>query len=273
VGVSETAGQSESVDGERDRTRRRGSTADEGRRGPIPAPDPSPKKSPTGDRSRDSAEHQAEHPAEHPAESGAGDQSPSAAAAGARSDDELLRAWRTGDRAALEQLLRGYQPRIYAVCYRMLQSADQAADLTQDALTKVLEGLHSYDGRSQLSTWVIRVTMNCCLSYLRKLRLRRHGSIDEPTAAGDRSMIREQVAGERVEQVERQEAVSRALARVEPEMRSIIVLRDIQGLDYQQIGEVLSVPVGTVKSRLFRARSALRELVDEELPPPAEPSR
>jgi len=148
----------------------------------------------------------------------------------------------------------------------MLQSSDEATDLTQDALAKILEGLHTYDGRSQLSTWIIRVAMNCCLSYLRKLRLRRHGSIDEPGAARDRALAGEQVAEVRVERSERDSALERAITRLDPEMRSIIVLRDVQGLEYQQIGEVLGVPVGTVKSRLFRARVALRDMVQQEWP-------
>ncbi len=179
-----------------------------------------------------------------------------------RSDDELIRAWEKGDDAALAELLRGYQPRVYAVCYRMLQSSDEAVDLTQEALTKILEGLHTFGGRSQFSTWAIRVTMNCCLSHLRRLRLRRHRSLDDPETARERAGGGEPPPVDRVEQADRIARVELALSQLDPEARAIIVLRDVQGLDYQQIGEVLSVPVGTVKSRLFRARAALRELVE-----------
>ena len=98
-------------------------------------------------------------------------------------EQQLLQAWRSGRADALAELLRGYQGRIYGVCYRMLRNHDEATDLAQDALVKVLEGIDSYNGRSQLSTWIIRVAMNCCLSHLRKQRLRRHASLDEARGA------------------------------------------------------------------------------------------
>lgn len=207
-----------------------------------------------------------------------------------RADLALLDAWRHGDASAMGSLLRGYQSRVYAVCFRMLRSTDEAADLTQEALVRVLEGLHTYDGRSQLSTWIIRVAMNCCLSHLRKQKLRRHASLDD---FGQRSgswasmganlesdSDSEPGGAQGVERHERRIAVVRALARLDPETRAILVLRDTQGLEYQQIGEVLGVPVGTVKSRLFRARAALRELTEQELgedaalkPDPAGPAQ
>lgn len=209
---------------------------------------------------------------------GTGDSAPGPASSPPPGSDDaaLLHAWRHGDREAIATLLRGYQARVYAVCYRMLRSADEASDLTQESLVRILEGLHTYDGRSQLSTWIIRVTMNCCLSYLRKQRLRRHGSLDAPpqrrgpASSGSFRAISGPVARElegpdRVEQTELREALQRALLRLDPGMRAMLVLRDMQDLDYQQIADVLGVPVGTVKSRLFRSRLALRELTLEEL--------
>jgi RNA polymerase sigma-70 factor (ECF subfamily) len=180
---------------------------------------------------------------------------------------QLVEAFRGGDVEALRPLLEGYERRIYAVCYRMLRDPESAADLTQDTLIKVLEGLSSYDGRSQLSTWVIRVAMNCCLSHLRKERLRRHQPlISRPTeqAADVRTdpAAREQSGLTRVEKEERHSAVFEALAVLEPDTRALLVLRDVQGLEYQQIAEVLDLPIGTVKSRLFRARQALRTALE-----------
>lgn len=191
---------------------------------------------------------------------------PSDPSATDRAELALVDAWRHGDSRAIAELLRGYQARVYAVCFRMLRSPDEAKDLTQDALVKVLEGLNSYDGRSQLSTWIIRVAMNCCLSHLRKQKVRRHGSLDDRGRAGERLVEgTEHGATGRVEHDERRAALLRGLNRLDPEVRAILVLRDTQDLEYQQIGEVLGIPVGTVKSRLFRARMALRELVEEEL--------
>lgn len=207
----------------------------------------------------------------------------------------MLDAWRHGDSRAMAELLRSYQARVYAVCYRMLRRPEDATDLTQDALVKILEGLHTYDGRSQLSTWVIRVAMNCCLSHLRKQKLRRHVSLDDPgQRSGSWGSIAGRLGGDaaggpsgqaagrsgtgrttdsmaepggvrRVEHDEQRVALLRALDRLDPEARAILVLRDTQDLEYQHIGEILDVPIGTVKSRLFRARMALRDLVSAEL--------
>ncbi|MDY7109043.1 MAG: sigma-70 family RNA polymerase sigma factor [Planctomycetota bacterium] len=184
---------------------------------------------------------------------------------------QLIEAYQQGRPEAIEDLLRAYQRRVYGVCYRMVRNADEASDLTQDALVRIIEGLHSYDGRAALSTWIIRVTMNCCLSHLRKQKLRRHGSLDEPAGGGPEPWsARLEAEGElsaprRVEQAETRAALLRALRELDPDMRAILVLRDLQDLDYQQIGEVLEIPIGTVKSRLFRARVALREAARVQL--------
>lgn len=190
---------------------------------------------------------------------------------------QLIEAYQEGQPEAIGDLLRAYQRRVYGVCYRMVRNADEAADLTQDALVKIMEGLHSYDGRAALSTWVIRVTMNCCLSHLRKERLRRHGSLDEPAGStGEPWAAKLAAEGElsepgRVEQAEMRSALLHALRELDADMRAVLVLRDLQDLDYQQIGEVLAIPIGTVKSRLFRARVALRAAARLELDKPSRP--
>lgn len=188
---------------------------------------------------------------------------------------QLVEAFRGGDREAIRSLLESYERRIYAVCYRMLRDPESAADLTQDTLIKVLEGLPGYDGRSQLSTWVIRVAMNCCLSHLRKQRLRRHQQLDsrpnrlldagaeQAADTGVGAAAGEQSGLARVEMEERHAAVFDALAALEPDTRALLVLRDVDGLEYQHIAEVLDLPMGTVKSRLFRARQALRTALEQ----------
>ncbi|HRP64142.1 MAG TPA: sigma-70 family RNA polymerase sigma factor [Phycisphaerales bacterium] len=191
---------------------------------------------------------------------------------------QLLEAHRAGDGEALGELLDAYQHRIYAVCYRMLRDVDEASDLTQDSLIKVIEGLDSYDGRSKLSTWMIRIAMNCCLSHLRKQKLRRHGSLDAAGAALEggaafgthwgRSLQGELSGSRRVEQAEARGILHRALMSLEPDARAVLVLRDMQDLDYEQIAEVLETPLGTVKSRLFRARAALRAMIEQISPTP-----
>jgi RNA polymerase sigma-70 factor, ECF subfamily len=181
-------------------------------------------------------------------------------------------------KAALATLVTRYQDRLYAICLRMLGGADReaAADLTQESLLKIIQGIESYDGRSRLSTWLIRVTMNTCLSHLRSSKVRRAASLEAVRAsAGETSSVRfsdgrerrgELSGADRVEQTESRRRVAAALAGLDSEQRAVLVLRDVQGLEYDHIADVLQVPVGTVKSRLFRARLALRDAID----PPAD---
>jgi RNA polymerase sigma-70 factor (ECF subfamily) len=183
---------------------------------------------------------------------------------------QLVQAHRRGNAEAIGELLGAYERRIYAVCFRMVRDEHDARDLAQDAMVKVLQGLDGYDGRSKLSTWIIRISMNSCLSHLRKQRLRRHGTIDRDWPQGASGPLEAGGAGGElspargVEQSEMQGILSRALGSLDPQMRAVLVLRDMQDLEYSQIAEVLNVPVGTVKSRLFRARVALRTAVEAE---------
>jgi len=188
---------------------------------------------------------------------------------------QLVEAHRTGDPEAMGELLRSYQRRIYSICYRMLGNPEEAGDLTQDTLVKVLEGLDSYNGKSKLSTWVIRIAMNCCLSHLRREKIRKHSSLDDlmgyETEAGERVKMGnlpasgEPSSSDRVEQRELKAWLLLSLNKLDPESRALLVLRDMNGLDYLQIGEVFGIPLGTVKSRLFRARAALRSAMEIEM--------
>lgn len=195
----------------------------------------------------------------------------------------LVKRIQGGDSAAWTKLLTRYQDRLFGVCMRMVGDREYASDLTQDAMVRIIEGIKTYDGRAKLSTWMIRVTMNVCLSKLRSEKLRRHASLDagsETASAGGGTsgwgggrgrtsaertpdeQVREPQPGLGVEWDETRRLVAAALLRVLPEQRAILILRDSKGLEYEQIAEVLDVPVGTVKSRLFRARLALREALE-----------
>ncbi len=183
---------------------------------------------------------------------------------------------RAGDASAWDTLVSRYQSRLYTLCYRMTGHRELAADVCQDAFLKIIQGLDSYDGRAQLATWMTRITINACLSRLRSEKLRRHTSLDleltgssaDSTMGGPlwRSVaqIREPEAGEGVDTNEDRARLQWALGQLDPEQRAIILLRDQRGLDYEQIGEVLSIAIGTVKSRLFRARAALREVLERQ---------
>lgn len=196
-----------------------------------------------------------------------GAQSPTERARAEAEELALVRAIRAGDPAGWPELITRYQDRLFGVCLRMVGDREKAADLLQDAVVRIMRGFDTYDDRARLSTWMIRVTMNVCLSRLRSEKIRRHPSLDATGRDGqpalDPSDPREPGAGLSVERQERRDLVARALLRIDPESRAILLLRDGQGLDYERIGECLGVPVGTVKSRLFRARLLLRRALEE----------
>jgi len=181
---------------------------------------------------------------------------------------------RAGEQAAWGVLISRYQDRLFTICLRMVHNRELAADLTQDAFVKVIQGLDKYDGRSKLSTWIIRVTMNVCLSKIRSEKLRRHASLEgmggafgsrgEGEARGfDPEQVREPGGFSSVQHAEDRHRVLLALQRLDPDHRAVLILRDARDLEYEQIAEVLGVAVGTVKSRLFRAREALRDEVEK----------
>lgn len=183
-------------------------------------------------------------------------------------DRAIVAAIRRGDAAAWSLLAKRYQHRLYSICVRMVGNRDWANDLTQEAFVKVIQGFDTFDEKARLSTWMIRVTMNTCLSALRARKVRKTArleSVHDNRAPGTvpRDADWEPSGHSRVEYDEEHRRLLTALDSIDPEQRAILVLRDGKGLDYDQIAFTLGIPVGTVKSRLFRARSALREKVEE----------
>ncbi|MBM3498713.1 MAG: sigma-70 family RNA polymerase sigma factor [Armatimonadetes bacterium] len=158
----------------------------------------------------------------------------------------------------------------YATAYRLIGDADAACDATQEAYVRAYSSLHTFRGNSSFSTWLYRIVVNVSLDVLRRR-----------TRAPERLMLVDEEHGEHavevadpsadpqadVERRERQAAVLRALQRVSDDHRAVLVLFDLNGLAYEEIAAILGVPLGTVKSRLNRARLALRDAlgVDAEL--------
>lgn len=188
-------------------------------------------------------------------------------------DAALVSAIRRKTPGSWQELIIRYQDRLYSVCLKYVGNRGLAEDLTQDAFVKVIQGLDSYDGRAQLSTWMIRITMNVCISKLRSEKLRRHASLDAgdersessgrgTSWGGNLQQHREPESAAGVSQHEERAELLEALSNLDDQQRAILILRDSRGLDYDQIAEVLGIAVGTVKSRLFRARTALREEIE-----------
>lgn len=196
------------------------------------------------------------------------------------SETQLVQAATRGDQAALGDLLQTYQHRIFNVCLRMVGQRDDAAELAQETMLKAIEHLHDFRGQSGFATWIIRIAMNLSISHLRKRRVRGTvNSLDAPGSADDQSnALRQQLIDHRepepdfgVQKKELMEYLHTALERVDEEFRAVLVLRDIEEMDYLQIASVLSLPPGTVKSRLFRGRLALRQALAKLCPSAAAP--
>ncbi len=190
----------------------------------------------------------------------------------AKREAQLIEQVRHGDRGALGELLGAHHKQIYHVCLRMVSNTADAADLAQDVLVKAIQHVDSFQENSRFGTWLTRIAMNLSISHLRKRKVRQATSLETPVSgeAGEagaggaelKAMLpadRELTAEDRVETSEQIDRVLAGLDRLDEGLKSVIVLRDLQEMDYQQIADVLGVPLGTVKSRLFRARLALRQ--------------
>lgn len=171
-------------------------------------------------------------------------------------DATLVAAAQAGDRDALDRLLAAHQDRLHALCRRMTGDPTDALDALQDSLIAIVRGLPSFDGRSKVSTWMHRVTTNCCLDELR----RRQRRPTDPLP--DHDLEDAKLAPSVAERVSDRTDIDRALAALPPEFRAPVVLRDLLGHDYAEIADLLGLPPGTVRSRIARGRAALaRELV------------
>ena len=187
-------------------------------------------------------------------------------------DAELVERCRRGDSGATERLILRYQNRIYNAILKMCANADDAVELTQDTFVKIIENIEGFEGRSSFYTWAFRIAVNLTLNYCqRKVRV-GFKSLDAKDDAQDeqaRSELKEILRDESspdpatvASNKELCEMVVRALMKLGDEQRAVIVLRDIEGMNYAQIAEVLDIKLGTVRSRLSRARSNLREIME-----------
>lgn len=187
--------------------------------------------------------------------------SPKAALSGDPSPEEVLRMiakWQAGSGAALGELLKRFEARVYATCWRITRNHEDAMDMAQQTFINAIKHMGDYDGRAQFGTWLYRICTNACISHLRRERVRRHEGPESMSFAPGGEPLPE----DRVQTAEVNTTLHQALDSVDPELRTLLVLRDGQGLDYAEIAGVLGVPVGTVKSRLFRARAALRAAME-----------
>ena len=180
----------------------------------------------------------------------------------------LVDGLQVGSQDAFETLVRLYQAPIYNLAYRMLGDSAEASEATQEAFVRIYKAIGRFRGECGLKTWIYKIAVSACLNRRRWWkRWRDHVplSLDSPLPSSDESprFLEVPDRGENPEAVcarrETEQAVQRALGALTVEFRAVIVLRDIEGLTYEEIGETLGISMGTVKSRLWRARSQLRK--------------
>jgi RNA polymerase sigma-70 factor (ECF subfamily) len=195
------------------------------------------------------------------------------------SDDDpaLVRAARQGDTAAFEELVARHRNRIYARALSMARNEEEAIDLSQEAWIKGWQRLPQFQGESSFATWMTRIVINGCLDYLRKQKRRRIESIEELNA--ESGGVERQMAvvtvnpTARLERAELRQRIDQALGQLSYEQRTVLVLREFEQMDYNEIAKTLRCARGTVISRLFYARRKMAALLaglkkEDDLPIP-----
>ncbi|MGA2077551.1 MAG: RNA polymerase sigma factor [Terriglobia bacterium] len=174
-------------------------------------------------------------------------------------EQELLDRCLAGEDSAWEALLKSYNRKIYNLCYRFTGRAEEAEDVTQEVFIKVFQTLKSYHAaQGSFTTWLNRVARNHLVDHYRRARKDRVTSSleDELPEAEQHPSPHMEPTGQ-VESRERREVLQQALDKLSPDLREAVILRDLHDLDYEEIAQVLSVPQGTVKSRINRGRLEL----------------
>ena len=174
---------------------------------------------------------------------------------------EVIRRVQKGDGNAFEALVTAYEKNVYNLALRMTGNAQDAEDMAQEAFLKAYNSLDSFRGESKFSVWLYRIVSNLCLDFLRRQKRRPASSLSVEDDEGEETQLDipdvSQSPEELLERRLTREAVRQGLAQLPTEQRQILLLREIQGLSYEEIGQALSLEPGTVKSRIFRARKRL----------------
>lgn len=186
-------------------------------------------------------------------------------------EQDLIQKTKSGDMAAFEQLVVLHQQKIYTIAFRILENPEDAADVAQEALMRIYRSIGNFKGDSSLSTWIYRITVNLCKDTLRKRGHIFTQSLDEPIGEENDSLYPQlpddkPLPDEQYEQRELKDYLERFIAELSPDYRMVIVMREHLDMSYEEISRQLDISLGTVKSRLNRARKYLREriLADRE---------
>ena len=181
-------------------------------------------------------------------------------------DELLIRRAQHGDADAFEQLLLEHQKNVYNLCYRMAGNPDDAMDLSQETFLRAWRCLDQYQFASAFSTWLYRLCSNICIDFLRRRRRQQTVPLTFEDADGEEQTYAvpdaQPLPEEQVELKLTREILQAAMAQLLPEHRAVLQLRVVNEMSYEQIADVLDIQIGTVKSRLSRARNQLKKILE-----------
>lgn len=187
-------------------------------------------------------------------------------------DLQLIERVQQGDKSSFDALMRRHEKKAYQYAYRLTQNQDDACDIVADAFVRVHAALKNFRGQSAFGTWLYRIITNCALDFKKKDKSSRTVSIEAPSFAGGQEMQRQfedegPGPDELAERNAREHSVQQALSKMPEYQQAMLVMYHVENMSYEEIADALDLPLGTVKSRLNRARLALRDLLtkDEEL--------
>ena len=184
-------------------------------------------------------------------------------------DAELLRAVKAGDATAYRGIVEKYQTRVYAMVYGMVRNREDARDITQDAFVKAYHNLDSFRLESSFYTWMYRIAMNLAIDFLRKRTRQKTTSFEEEVATrdGDGGIADLHTEDDLRRTLERKQLNKRIMDAVDElpaDQKQAILLRELEGLSYKEIADIMEIPEGTVMSRLFYARKKLQKVLANE---------
>jgi RNA polymerase sigma-70 factor, ECF subfamily len=188
------------------------------------------------------------------------------------SDGALVQRAQGGDARAFDALVTKYRSRIFSMTFHLVQNQEDAWDLSQEAFLKAWRALPNFKGDSGFYTWIYRIAHNACMDWLRKKRIQSAGEFDDNRADHQPDPTAEAVPhgfsrpDKAMANAELGERIRAAIAQLSEDHRTVILLREVEGLSYEEIAQVIQAPLGSVMSRLFYARKKLQQILKDDAP-------
>ena len=186
-------------------------------------------------------------------------------------EKDLVKKSQQGDIEAFEQLIMGYQKKVFNIALGMMGNHDDASDVSQEVFIKVFKSIGSFRQQSSFSTWIYRITVNTCLDELRKRKNSKKTFSLNQVIYLEKSEVKRQIEDDGLtpesaaEKNELKKTVREAIFQLSNEYKEVIILRDINGFSYDDIAKIINCPEGTVKSRINRARGMLKEILKNKM--------